>query len=300
MASAELARPRALLDLPLTCSNCRTPLEGRGSATRRCAQCGRTWELTGSKWWFGGEDVVVTGDATDSLKSRLKVHDKLYGVLIDIFSPVFPHFISERRRLRKQMTPSMLAVDVGSGNTRLMDGIVNVDLMPYPNVDVVTSVDGLPFADDSIDLLFSIAVLEHVPDPHAAIAELVRVLKPGGQAYVFVPFIQGFHAAPYDFQRFTRPGLERALNALTIVRTESFGPTSGLVWVLGEWLSIPLSLGIAPLQRWLALILMTLLSPLKFLDLLFRHMPGGENISTGFLVVASKGPATLTAKAGAV
>ena len=300
MASAELADSRVLLDLPLTCSNCCIPLEGFGTASRSCGQCGRTWELTGSKWWFGGEDVVVTGDATDSLKSRLKVHDKLYGVLIDIFSPVFPHFISERRRLRKQMTSSMLAVDVGSGNTRLMDGIVNVDVMPYPNVDVVTSADRLPFADDSVDLVFSIAVLEHVPDPHSAIAELVRVLRPGGQAYVFVPFIQGFHAAPYDFQRFTRPGLERALGALTIERTESFGPTSGLVWILGEWLSIPLSLGIAPLQRWLALILMTLLSPLKFLDVLFRRMPGSENISTGFLVIASKQAATLTASAEAV
>lgn len=300
MASAEVAAPRALLDLPLICPTCRVLLDGRGTGQRHCSQCDRSWELRGLKWWFGGEDVVVTGDATDSLKSRLKVHDRLYGVLIDIFSPVFPHFISERRRLRRQMTPEMLAVDVGSGNTRLMESVVNVDLMPYPNVDVVTSADGLPLADDSVDLVFSIAVLEHVPDPHAAIAELVRVLKPGGQAYVFVPFIQGFHAAPHDFQRFTRPGLERALNALTIERTESFGPTSGLVWILGEWLSIPLSLGIRPLQRWLALILMTLLSPLKFLDVLLRRMPGGENISTGFLVVARKEGASLTGNAEAI
>ena len=119
---------------------------------------------------------------------------------------------------------------------------------------------------------------------------MVRVLRPGGRAYVFVPFIQGFHAAPHDYQRFTRPGLERALADLTIERTESFGPTSGLVWVLGEWLSIPLSLGIRRLQPLLALILQTLLSPLKFLDILLRKMPGSENISTGFLVVATKEP----------
>ena len=300
MADAASAPAQALLDLPLICPQCKALLDGRGTPSRRCGTCDRTWQLTGSKWWFGGEDVVVTGDATDSLKSKLKVHDKLYGLLIDIFSPVFPHFISERRRLRKQLKPDMLVVDIGSGNTRLMDGVVNVDLMPYPNVDVVSSADRIPFDDDSIDLLFSIAVLEHVPDPQAQIAELVRVLKPGGQAYVFVPFIQGFHAAPYDFQRFTRPGLELALGRLDIQRTESFGPTSGLVWVLGEWLSIPFSLGIRPLQRWLALIFMTLLSPLKFLDVLFRHMPGGENISTGFLVIATKGQAALTVQAEGV
>lgn len=297
---ASLPDMPALLDLPLTCPDCRVLLDGRGTAARACPSCARTWEMVNDTWWFGGEDMVVTVDATDSIKSRLKVHDRLYRLLIDIFSPVFPHWISERRRLRKRITPQMLAVDIGSGNTRIMDGVVNVDVMPYPNVDVVTSADRLPLADDSVDIVFSIAVLEHVPDPHAAIAELVRVLRPGGDAYVFVPFMQGFHAAPYDYQRFTRPGLELALGALTVERTESFGPTSGLVWVLGEWLSIPLSLGIRPLQRWLALILMTLLSPLKFLDVLFRHMPGGENISTGFLVVARKpqqGPTTPGASA---
>ena len=152
----------------------------------------------------------------------------------------------------------------------------------------VGNAGGLYRTNDSVDIVFSIAVLEHVPDPHAAIAELVRILKPGGHAYVFVPFMQGFHAAPHDYQRFTRPGLERALRGLRVLRTESFGPTSGLVWVLGEWLAIPLSLGIAPLQRILALIFQTLLSPLKFLDVLFRRMPGSENISTGFLVVAVK------------
>jgi hypothetical protein len=31
---------------------------------------GRTWQMSKGKWWFGGEDVVVTGDATDSLGAR--------------------------------------------------------------------------------------------------------------------------------------------------------------------------------------------------------------------------------------
>jgi SAM-dependent methyltransferase len=277
-----------LLRLPLECPSCGDLLEGIGTATRTCPRCDRSWQMSQGKWWFGGETSVVTGDATDSFKSRLKLHPKLYTTLIDLISPVYPHWISERRRLRGRITPSVLAVDIGSGNTRIMDGVVNVDLMPYPNVDVVSDADRLPFASDSVDIVFSIAVLEHVPDPHAAVAELVRVLRPGGHAYVFVPFMQGFHAAPHDYQRFTRPGLERALRGLRVIRTESFGPTSGLVWVLGEWLAIPLSLGIAPLQRVLALLFQTLLSPLKFLDVLFRRMPGSENISTGFLVVAVK------------
>lgn len=277
-----------LLRIPLGCPTCDTLLAGQGTPSRRCLTCGRTWEMSQGKWWFGGEDVIVTGDATDSLKSRLKLNPRLYSTLIDFISPVYPHWISERRRIRREMTPDIVAVDVGSGNTRVLDEAVNVDLMPYPNVDVVGQADRLPFATGTVDIVISIAVLEHVPDPKAAIAELVRVLKPGGHAYVFVPFIQGFHAAPHDYQRYTRPGLERALGDLRVLRTENFGPTSGLVWVFGEWLSIPFSLGIAPVQRILALFFQTILSPLKFLDVLFRRMPGSENISTGFLVVAVK------------
>ncbi len=277
-----------LLRLPLGCPTGDTLLEGVGTPSRSWATCGSTRQISKGKSWFGGEDVVVTGDATDSLKTKLKLHPKLYSAPIDLISPVYPHWTSERRALRRRTTPSVVAVDVGFGNTRVLDEVVTVDLMPYPNVDIVGQADCLPFATGTIDIVISMAVLQHVPDPQAAIAELVRILKSGGRAYVFVPFIQGFHAAPHDYQSYMRPGLERAMGGLRVERTESFGPTSGLVWVLGEWLSVPFSLGIAPLQRILELVFQTLLSPLKFLDALFRHMPGSENISTGYLVVGVK------------
>ncbi len=45
----------------------------------------------------------------------------------------------------------------------------------------------LPFADASFDRIIASEVLEHVPDDRAAIAELARVLAPGGQLAVTVP-----------------------------------------------------------------------------------------------------------------
>jgi protein-L-isoaspartate O-methyltransferase len=42
------------------------------------------------------------------------------------------------------------------------------------------SVERLPFEDASFDLVTCQTVLIHVPDPRAAIAEMVRVVKPGG------------------------------------------------------------------------------------------------------------------------
>lgn len=47
--------------------------------------------------------------------------------------------------------------------------------------------EALPYADASFDLILNHEVLEHVADDRAAVAEMVRVLKPGGRAVIFVP-----------------------------------------------------------------------------------------------------------------
>lgn len=52
---------------------------------------------------------------------------------------------------------------------------------------VCCSAERLPFARASFGSALAIAVLEHVPDDHAALSELARVLRPGGRAWVTVP-----------------------------------------------------------------------------------------------------------------
>ncbi len=45
----------------------------------------------------------------------------------------------------------------------------------------------LPFEDNSIDIIFSIYVFEHVANPQLAVQELDRVLKPGGYIFALTP-----------------------------------------------------------------------------------------------------------------
>jgi SAM-dependent methyltransferase len=63
---------------------------------------------------------------------------------------------------------------------------VSVDL-ESPLADVHADLTDLPFGDDSFDLIVCSHVLEHIPEDRRAIAELHRVLQPGGTAIVQVP-----------------------------------------------------------------------------------------------------------------
>jgi SAM-dependent methyltransferase len=45
----------------------------------------------------------------------------------------------------------------------------------------------LPFRDETVDAVTSLAVLQLVPNPSATLAEIARVLKPGGRVAIMVP-----------------------------------------------------------------------------------------------------------------
>lgn len=68
----------------------------------------------------------------------------------------------------------------------------------------------LPFSGGVVDHVLLLDVLEHIPDPERCLAEIFRVLKPGGKLTIQVPFMYPIHDAPLDFQRWTRFGLRRA------------------------------------------------------------------------------------------
>ena len=57
-----------------------------------------------------------------------------------------------------------------------------------PAADRRADLTRLPFANGRFDLVLCSHVLEHIPDDASAMAELARVLRPGGTAIILVPY----------------------------------------------------------------------------------------------------------------
>jgi SAM-dependent methyltransferase len=63
-----------------------------------------------------------------------------------------------------------------------------LDLLGVPRTAIVRGTgEAIPFPDGHFDVVYSSNVLEHVDDPPRVIAEMVRVLKPGGYGHIVVP-----------------------------------------------------------------------------------------------------------------
>jgi SAM-dependent methyltransferase len=128
-------------------------------------------------------------------------------------------------------------LDVGCGNkpyAAFFDGRVSsyVGLEYSPEsgffgnkADLAGDAMRLPFADETFDAILCTEVLEHLPDPEAAIAEFARVLRPDGLLLVTVPLIFPIHDQR-DFFRFTDRGMAAMMsrNGIEVSHSE---PLSG-------------------------------------------------------------------------
>lgn len=84
----------------------------------------------------------------------------------------------------------------------------------------------LPFPEQRFDAIVCFEVLEHVFNIDAVLAEMSRVLKPGGKLLVSVPFAWDEHEIPFDFARYTSFGLRHVLERNGFGVLESIKTTS--------------------------------------------------------------------------
>ena len=73
----------------------------------------------------------------------------------------------------------------------------------------------LPFAPDSFDVAVLHLILAVVPDPARSLAEIGRVLRPGGEALVFDKFLR--HGQPAPLRRLANPFVRRVATRLDVV-----------------------------------------------------------------------------------
>jgi SAM-dependent methyltransferase len=220
---------------------------------------------------------LVQKDWILDLKRIVKRHRRLATVLFYLTDLIYLN-LAPRRKFLRSFPPGSRLLNVGAGFRQSPAGFLAVDLEPYAGVGLVAAAEALPFADGTVDGVLSELVLEHLPDPRTAVAEMCRVLRPGGRAFVIVPFLWPYHASPHDYTRWTVSGLAREFAALDRIELGLMGgPTTTLCNVLHEWLAIAFSFNLEPLYRVLYVLLVPVLFPIKLLDLLLvRYRQAGK------------------------
>ena len=107
-------------------------------------------------------------------------------------------------------------------------------------VDIVADLQDMPVVPDaSVGTVLCTQVLEHVPRPWDALAEIERVLEPGGYLILSVPHLSMLHEVPHDYYRFTRYGLSSLLEGRGF-RILQILESGGLVSFLAHLLSMGL------------------------------------------------------------
>ena len=77
----------------------------------------------------------------------------------------------------------------------------------YTRLDAVSDLTALPFKSATFDAALLIVTIEHLREPRCALAELGRILRPGGTLLIAAPHEWETHQAPHDYFRYTRYGL---------------------------------------------------------------------------------------------
>lgn len=165
-------------------------------------------------------------------------------------TPLHPQWLLGRRRIPAGIANvSGVLLDIGAADrwieSRLPTSVDYVAL-DYPSTgrdlygahpNVFADAAHLPFPNGVFDGVICLEVLEHVPEPAIVMKEIERVLKPGGCAWISMPFLYPLHDAPFDFQRYTEYGLRRdvqraGLKVVTLQKSGHAIRTAGLLMCL--------------------------------------------------------------------
>ena len=139
--------------------------------------------------------------------------------------------------------------------------------------DIIGDIHRIPLPDNSVPGIICHSVLEHVEDPLRAMAELKRVLAPGGKIFMYIPSVYPYHArrGVYpDYWRFfddTVRLLFRGFHSVEIVKRGGY--FTGLSFFI-------------PLRSYVTWLVVPVVA---LLDIVFAR---GRNTTAGYYIFAEK------------
>ena len=214
----------AAIDARLACVFCHEPFVLVDGPTLSCGRCGRhVSRLPDGRWDFRvrPEDCLTytrrysPAGVAAALDAPLRTEQPSQPPRNGFAEPIPVHLTSAQVSYLPAGRPGQVALDLGCGHG-MQRGILEklgydcyaIDYEGSAADDLVDA-HGLPLRNASIDLVMSIAVLEHLADPLRAASEVFRVLVPGGAFIGTVAFLEPFH--DNSFFHFTHLGLSWAL-----------------------------------------------------------------------------------------
>ncbi|MFQ5662380.1 MAG: methyltransferase domain-containing protein [Terriglobia bacterium] len=265
----------------------------------RCQPCGARYEVTAAgvpilltaedRRRFAAALAEARGMATDYARRRQRGwRARLRRALV----PPLPVYLNPAKP-KPPKSPQGLMLWLGGGG-RSMRAYVNLDLAPFDGVDLAANAARLPFLDSSCDTVACHALLEHVEDPAAVVAEIARVLKPGGSVDASVPFCHPWHGYPADYQRFTREGLARLFRDFECISLGVHaGPTTALLTFLTAYWKLIFPVHARnPLQRWFNRAVVALggwvTAPWRYLDIWLNRRPEAHTLADTLYILARK------------
>lgn len=265
----------------IVCPACKTKLR-RGTELLVCGICDESYPIyKGIPVLFDKRSVFSSAQGirtkisqTPAPLPKQRLPSRLLSRWYSLTVPLTTWINDDLFEELNQCASEMIIVNLGSG-LGLFDKkinphvrLINLDVEFSDRAHLLADAHFLPFADESVDGIFSNAVLEHVQRPWIVAEEIFRVLKPGGRVFINVPFLNIIHD-DHDYFRFTDKGLDILFDRFRKVKSGvSAGPSSFLGPFMIEYL-----LYFVP-NRFLRGAMRPLLRlsfwPLKYLDLLIR------------------------------
>jgi SAM-dependent methyltransferase len=141
----------------------------------------------------------------------------------------------------------------------------------------------LPLRSGTFDAVLNAVTLEHVREPATVVAEMARVLKPGGALLMIVPQDWEVHQEPNDYFRYTRYGVRYLLDGA--------GFTSVRVLAVGGYfrlLSRRLLNGLQFFRGWRFIPAALLLGPPALILPAFDRLDRERNFTLGYICTARR------------